>query len=825
MMKSTRLREDQPTCKWIHNVTYAIFKTEEDRQYARDNPGDVRWLSDNECVAQRIPLPWDLHRAWEEWHSHKTVSSPPSSSASKSVSMSISPSTHPRTAAAATSCAVTEAFPLQDIKRGVATGRHMTSRGRGTRQSTCSAYRQPPPMQTTQDCTYHSSSYNCGLSLPRELQMPQRREHDDRHHLPLQQPSKSRDASRSQSTMGEQVFEEEEEEILVEEEKIPTEYIDVEVEDESPEGETASKKRRTIQPSVLPLRPLPPRRTIQVLDMPLTVPPKPLPDAPGNVTTTTTTALPTPAAIPAPEFILAPAPIQAPEPILAPAEKREKQIQALRNGCIFETSEWPESVLHDGGTVIKGEPLGIGGFSCVYKATLHGEPYAIKEIPLKGKRSTPLKSIKYEALLLALAGHDNIIELRGVRETTDFVTLVMPQMICDLDTLIHYTQLIPNIPERFIGAMEGRFSAFLTLALQICSSVVWLHNEMRAIHRDIKPANFLLNEHFNVKLADFGLCCLLPEGKNHVQSNRTSGTKPYMAPEMLVKSASRERGSIQTDIYALGMSFFEMFTKQEILPEKKDDDRDTYIVDGNRPKFPDNDIEWVPQRVAGAIKSLIEAMWHQDASKRPCIDYVVQRLQDIRLQLVIVDIGAFTIWRGMIGVSLVASWDQFMKMLQLPSNKAYSIRRIALVKKEETLTASRFNDLVNCFKQFYDPQTGHFPAMEHLCRQNWFAGFATKAQIRDWLHSFSDGTFIVILNPVGPNLVFELCTTKKGKLNHESIYGTAGSYEHSPTGTIQPTITSLIYTLRKNRVLGNPCPSPYFSGEDCTDPSSPQSPY
>jgi serine/threonine protein kinase len=72
------------------------------------------------------------------------------------------------------------------------------------------------------------------------------------------------------------------------------------------------------------------------------------------------------------------------------------------------------------------------------------------------------------------------------------------------------------------------------------------------VHRDLKPANILITEGQELKVADFGFAIKLADA---AKSNKYNvGSPLYMAPESL----KRNEYSLKTDIWALGVIFFEM---------------------------------------------------------------------------------------------------------------------------------------------------------------------------------------------------------------------------------------------------------------------------
>lgn len=94
----------------------------------------------------------------------------------------------------------------------------------------------------------------------------------------------------------------------------------------------------------------------------------------------------------------------------------------------------------------------------------------------------------------------------------------------------------------------------LRITLQICDALIYCHAQ-GIFHRDMKPENVMIEENGNVKIIDFGIALL--EGARRVTwrgLTGTVGTPDYMAPEQL----KGERGTAASDIYAVGIMFYEM---------------------------------------------------------------------------------------------------------------------------------------------------------------------------------------------------------------------------------------------------------------------------
>jgi serine/threonine-protein kinase len=102
----------------------------------------------------------------------------------------------------------------------------------------------------------------------------------------------------------------------------------------------------------------------------------------------------------------------------------------------------------------------------------------------------------------------------------------------------------------------GRFpeDKALELARQLCAGLAAAH-ERGVLHRDLKPANVMLDGEGNVRITDFGIATT-----SHEQHELT-GTPQYMAPEQF----DGRPASVASDVYALGLILFEIFTGRRAI--------------------------------------------------------------------------------------------------------------------------------------------------------------------------------------------------------------------------------------------------------------------
>jgi serine/threonine-protein kinase len=190
------------------------------------------------------------------------------------------------------------------------------------------------------------------------------------------------------------------------------------------------------------------------------------------------------------------------------------------------------------------EEIGRGGMGIVFKARDRrlGRIVALKRLP-DNLRNHP-KAIKLflrEARAAAALNHPNIVTLfdAGREDDTFYITMELLEG-ASIQTILHKR-----------GKLTPRDVA--RLGVQIAGGLHYAH-EQRIIHRDIKTGNLFFTKRKRVKIMDFGLAKMVEEVRR--ASTVIGGTPYYMAPEQALGGIIDHRA----DIYALGVTFFELLT-------------------------------------------------------------------------------------------------------------------------------------------------------------------------------------------------------------------------------------------------------------------------
>jgi eukaryotic-like serine/threonine-protein kinase len=199
--------------------------------------------------------------------------------------------------------------------------------------------------------------------------------------------------------------------------------------------------------------------------------------------------------------------------------------------------------------------LGRGAMGVVYKATdpVIGRPVAVKTIKLSEQgtgltRSELIARFQTEARAAGLLTHQNIVVVydAGEEDGLFYITMELVEGK-SVQTLLDAGHPFP-LP-RVLRIME-----------QACNALQFAH-ENNIVHRDIKPANIMLTGDDTVKVTDFGTAKILQFGTVQ-QTAHVMGTPSYMSPEQVKGRAVDGR----TDIFSLGVMFYEMITGEKPFP-------------------------------------------------------------------------------------------------------------------------------------------------------------------------------------------------------------------------------------------------------------------
>ena len=252
------------------------------------------------------------------------------------------------------------------------------------------------------------------------------------------------------------------------------------------------------------------------------------------------------------------------------------------------------------------EEVGRGGMGIVFKARDRrlGRVVALKRLP-DNLRNHP-KAVELflrEARAAAALNHPNIVTVHDAGQEGDSFYITM--------------ELLEGLPLQRILKRNGRIGPrdAARLGVQVVKGLHYAH-EQRIVHRDIKTGNLFFTKSNTIKIMDFGLAKMLEEVRR--ASTVVGGTPYYMAPEQSLGEAVDPRA----DLYALGVTFFELLTGKVPFAEG-----DVAFHHRHTPAPDPRD------RVAGipdAFAELVLEMMAKEPDARPATAGVIRgRLQEI----------------------------------------------------------------------------------------------------------------------------------------------------------------------------------------------------
>ncbi|KAI4803440.1 Pkinase-domain-containing protein, partial [Aureobasidium sp. EXF-8846] len=184
---------------------------------------------------------------------------------------------------------------------------------------------------------------------------------------------------------------------------------------------------------------------------------------------------------------------------------------------------------------------------------------SLQDLVAAGKAMPPPPpGLLREIAIMKLLDHPNIVRLYDVWENHNELYLIMEYV--EGGELFHYI-------EECRGLGEGES---VYIFRQIVAALLYCHR-MHIHHRDLKPENILLDrENIQVKLVDFGMAALQPEGK---KLTTACGSPHYAAPEVI---KSRPYDGARADVWSCGVILYVMLTG--MTPFNYDQDRNLGVM-------------------------------------------------------------------------------------------------------------------------------------------------------------------------------------------------------------------------------------------------------
>jgi serine/threonine-protein kinase len=192
--------------------------------------------------------------------------------------------------------------------------------------------------------------------------------------------------------------------------------------------------------------------------------------------------------------------------------------------------------------------LGRGGMGEVYRADdlRLGQQVALKFLPaVLSHDPVRLAQFHNEVRTARQVSHPNVCRVYDIGEIDGQLFITMEYV--DGEDLSGLLRRIGRLPED-----KG-----IEIARQICAGLAAAH-ERGILHRDLKPANIMLDGAGKVRVMDFSLAAV-----GEVTDIR-AGTPAYMAPEQL----GGQEVTVRSDIYALGLVLYEIFTGRRAFEAK-----------------------------------------------------------------------------------------------------------------------------------------------------------------------------------------------------------------------------------------------------------------
>ncbi|KAL5496050.1 hypothetical protein ACEPAH_3143 [Sanghuangporus vaninii] len=173
----------------------------------------------------------------------------------------------------------------------------------------------------------------------------------------------------------------------------------------------------------------------------------------------------------------------------------------------------------------------------------------------------------------------------------------------------------------------------MDLVIGIASGLAYLHS-LGIVHSDIKSDNIMISDLENALICDFGCSRMVDSSRTYARlTSSVKGTSRYLAYELVVAPdlGGEVSGShtTKTDVWAFGMTVFELFTHERPYANLLDTQVVYAIMKRSLPQFPSAFASSIESGALSGIKRLCNDCWKHDSTDRPSMQSVLDELRRI----------------------------------------------------------------------------------------------------------------------------------------------------------------------------------------------------
>ncbi|MEP3481443.1 MAG: serine/threonine-protein kinase [Fuerstiella sp.] len=193
--------------------------------------------------------------------------------------------------------------------------------------------------------------------------------------------------------------------------------------------------------------------------------------------------------------------------------------------------------------------IASGSHTQIWEVTAMGSPMqlAMKLMLDESRKDGAQKAIlKHEYKVGSSLDHPSFLRFHDIEMNRDHAFFVMDYFRS------------PSLKNQITSNLIGVQASFSKLAAFLAQAYFLMH-ESGWLHRDIKPDNILMNRAGECRVIDFSLSSRIKGALGKMlggKEKQIQGTRTYIAPETILRKPATE----QTDMYSLGVTFFEILT-------------------------------------------------------------------------------------------------------------------------------------------------------------------------------------------------------------------------------------------------------------------------